>query len=156
MVILSSRSEYASPLVIVKKSNGDMRVCVYYKKLNEKVIKDSYPILRVDDSLEALVGAKIFSSFDLKSAYNQIRVTENDQHKTVFTSSLGLFEFTRMTFGLSNAPATFQRVMSNLFREDVFNFVVCYMDDILVYSKTREGHIGHITLVMNKLRINFL
>ena len=110
-VIVKSNSEYASPLVVVKKGTGEIRLCVDYRQLNNKTIKDAYPIPRIDDSLEALGGAKVFSSFDLKSAYHQIKIVKEDQFKTAFSSPWGLYEFTRMPFGLTNAPATFQRVI---------------------------------------------
>ena len=95
--------------------------------------------------------AIIFSCFDFKPAYNQVGINKGDQHKTAFSSPWGLFEFTRMPFGLVNAPATFQRIMSNLFREEIYKFVVCYLDDILVYSKSYKEHIKHIGIVMEKL-----
>ena len=150
-VIVKSNSEYASPLVVVKKGTGEIRLCVDYRQLNNKTIKDAYPIPRIDDSLEALGGAKVFSSFDLKSAYHQIKIVKEDQFKTAFSSLWGLYEFTRMPFGLTNAPATFQRVISNLFRSEMYKFVVCYLDDILVYSKTWKEHLGHIEVVMMRL-----
>ena len=150
-VIVKSNSEYASPLVVVKKGTGEIRLCVDYRQLNNKTIKDAYPIPRIDDSLEALGGAKVFSSFDLKSAYHQIKIVKEDQFKTAFSSPWGLYEFTRMPFGLTNAPATFQRVISNLFRSEMYKFVVCYLDDILVYSKTWKEHLGHIEVVMMRL-----
>ena len=88
-IIVKSNSEYASPLVVIKKGNGELKLCVDYRNLNKKTVKDAYPIPRIDDSLEALKGAKIFSCFDLKSAYNQIKVNKNDQHKTAFRSPWG-------------------------------------------------------------------
>ena len=150
-VVVKSSSEFVSPLVIVRKSSGEIRLCVDYRKLNKKTIKDAYPIPRIDDSLEALGSAKYFSCIDLKSAYNQIRVDKSDQHKTAFSSPWGLYEFTRMPFGLINAPATFQRMMSNLFRDEMFESVVCYLDDVLVFSPTVESHIEHLKLVLGKL-----
>ena len=121
-VIVKSKSAYSSPLVVVKKSNGDIRLCVDYRKLNAKTVRDAYPIPRVDDSLESLEGAQICSCFNLKSAYTQVRLHVKHQHKTAFSSPWGLYEFTRMPFGLVNTPATFQRIMSNLFREEIFKF----------------------------------
>ena len=150
-IIVKSNSEYASPLVVIKKGNNELRLCVDYRNLNKKTVRDAYPIPRIDDSLEALKGAKIFSCFDLKSAYNQIKVNKSDQHKTAFSSPSGLYEFTRMPFGLVNAPATFQRIMSNIFRDEIFKYVVCYLDDILVYSKSWSDHIKHVRVVMGKL-----
>ena len=132
-IIVKSNSEYASPLVVIKKGNNELRLCVDYRNLNKKTVRDAYPIPRIDDSLEALKGAKICSCFDLKSAYNQINVNKSDQHKTAFNSPWGLYEFTRMPFGLVYAPATFQKIMSNILRDEIFKYVICYLDDILVY-----------------------
>ena len=150
-VIVKSKSAYASPLVVVKKSKGDLRLCVDYRKLYAKTVRDAYPIPRVDDSLESLEGANICSCFDLKSAYTQVRLDVKHQHKTAFSSPWGLYEFTRMPFGLVNAPATFQRIMSNLFREEIFKFMVCYLDDVVVYSKTYEEHVEHVEIILKRL-----
>ena len=150
-VIVRSLSEYASPLVVVSKGEDDIRLCVDYRRLNKKTIKDAYPIPRIDDSLESLGSAKYLSCIDLKSAYNQIRVDKLDQHKTAFSSLWGLYEFTRMPFGLINASATFQRMMSQLVRDQMFDSVVCYLDDVLVLSPTVESHIDHLKLVLGKL-----
>ena len=133
-VIVKYSSEFVSLLVIVRKCSGDIRLCVDYRKLNKKTIKDAYPIPRIDDSLDALYIAKYCSCIDIKSAYNQIRVDKLDQQKTAFSSPGGLYEFTCMPFGLINAPATFQRMMSNLFRDQMFESVVCYLNDVLVFS----------------------
>ena len=122
MVIVKSNSEYASLLVVVKKGTDEIKLCVDYRLLNNKTIKDAYPIPRVDDSLEALGGANIFSSLDLKSAYHQIKILKEDQCKTAFSSPCGLYEFTRMLFGLTNALATFQRVISHLFSSKMYTF----------------------------------
>ena len=138
-IAVKSNSGYAIPFVVVKKSNGELLLCVDYHKLNEKTILDPYPIPRVDDSLDAVEGSIIFSCFDFKTAYNQVEINKGDQHKTAFSSPWGLFEFTRMSFGLVNTPATFQRIMSNIFREEIYKFVVCYLD-----AKSYEEHIRHI------------
>ena len=113
-IAVKSNSGYANPLVVVKKSNGELRLCVDYRKLNVRCSG------RVHN---------IFLFRFKKQAYNQVGINKGDQHKTAFSSPWGLFEFTRMPFGLVNAPATFQRIMSNLFREEIYKFVVCYLDD---------------------------
>lgn len=127
-------------------------MCIDYRKLNEKTIKDAYPIPRIDDSLDAIGGSRVFSVFVLKSAYNQVRINPEDQHKTAFSSPWGLFKFKKMSFGFDNAPANFQLFMGNIFREEMFKFVVVYLDDILLFSKNEEDHWKHIRIVLDKLR----
>ena len=105
-VIRESSSPYSSPLVIVKKKDGSIRMCVDYRPLNWKTRKDAYPLPRIEESLDALHGAKWFSTLDLASGYNQVTVVEKDRHKTAFCTPFGLYEFNRMPFGLCNAPGT--------------------------------------------------
>ena len=150
--ISESASRYASPIVIVKNKSGEMRMCIDYRKLNEKIVKDKYPLPRIDDTLDALNGATLLTSFDLKAAYSQVRIVTEDREKTAFISPLGLYEYNRIPFGLVNAPATFQRIMSNVFREFNLRGVVCYLDDILIYSNSPEEHEVIVRNVLLKLR----
>ena len=139
-------------MVIVKKKNGEMRLCIDYRLLIKKTVRDAYPMMRLDDLLDTVSGYKYYSSLDLKSAYNQINVVSDDRHKTAFTSPYRLYQFVRMPFGLVNAPATFQRIMSRVFREDIFKSVVCYLDDILIFSNTIEEHMNMTGKLLERLR----
>lgn len=114
-VIRESSSPYASPIVLVQKKSGELRMCVDYRQLNAKTRKDAYPLPRIEESLDALAGAQWFSTLDLASGYNQVPVAERDKAKTAFCTPFGLFEFERMPFGLCNAPGTFQRLMERIF-----------------------------------------
>ena len=151
-VIRPSESDYASPIVLVRKKSGALRLCIDYRRLNAKTRRDAYPLPRIEESLDALGGAQYFSTIDLASAYNQVQVHPADRHKTAFTSPLGLFEYNRMPFGLCNAPATFQRLMTNIFREDALKILLVYLDDIIVYSRGVADHLQRLERVFQKLR----
>ena len=151
-VIRPSESNYASPIVLVRKKSGALRMCVDYRKSNQKTKCDQYPLPRIEESLEALRGAKYFSKIDLASAYNQVEVHPEDQHKTAFTTPMGLFQYTGMPFGLQNAPATFQRLMQGVFREDILPTLMVYLDDIIVFSSTIEEHLQCLETVFSKLK----
>ncbi|XP_048576473.1 uncharacterized protein LOC125558952 [Nematostella vectensis] len=131
-VIQPSQIDYASPIVLVRKKSGTLRLCVDYRRLNAKSRREAYPLPRIDESLDALGGARYFSTIDLASAYNQVEVHPADRHKTAFTSPMGLFEYNRMPFCLCNAPATFQRLMTNIFRSDILKTLLVSLDDIIV------------------------
>ena len=151
-IIRESTSAYASPIVLVRKKNGDLRLCVDYRKLNAKTIKDAYPLPRVEESFDTLCGSRYFSTMDLTSGYNQVAVEENDKHKTAFTTPFGLYEFNTMPFGLCNAPATFQRLMQHCFRDEVFQLLLVFLDDIIVFSRTIGEQIDRLEVVFKKLR----
>lgn len=151
-VIVPSESDYASPIVLVRKKSGALRMCVDYRLLNAKCRKDRYPLPRIEESLDVLSGAKHFSTMDLASAYNQVEVDPADRHKTAFTTPMGLFEYTRMPYGLTNAPATFQRLMQIVFREDLLQTLIVYLDDIIVYSNNIDEHLSRLRTVLSKLR----
>ena len=151
-VIRSSHSPWSSPVVIVNKKDGTKRFCVDYRKINDVTITDSHPLPRIDELLEQFRVAKWFSSMDLASGYWQIEVKKEDKPKTAFTCSYGLYEFNVMPFGLKNAPPTFQRLMNELFRPYLDEFVVIYIDDILIYSRTFEEHLKHLEIVFKVLK----
>ena len=151
-VIRPSQSDYASPIVLVRKKSGALRMCVDYRQLNAKTRKDAYPLPRIDESLDALGGAQFFSAIDLASAYNQVEVHPDDRHKTAFTTPMGLFEYNRMPFGLCNAPALFQRIMQTIFREDLLQILLVYLDDIIVYSSSIADHLKRLERVFQKLK----
>ena len=146
-----STSPYGAPILFVGKKDGTLRMCVDYRALNKLTIKNRYPLPRIDDLLDQLHGAQYFSSLDLASGYHQIRIKESDVIKTAFNTPLGHFQWRVMPFGLCNAPATFQNAMNNLFGHRIGQYVLVYMDDILVYSKTREEHLSHLDEVLSLL-----
>ena len=139
-------------MLFVKKKDGSMRLCVDYRDLNAVTIKNKYPLSRIDDLFDQLKGAKFFSKIDLRSGYHQLRVRQEDIPKTAFRTCYGLYEFTVMPFGLTNAPAFFMTLMNKVFMEELDRFVVVFIDDILVYSKSAEEHEQHLRVVLGKLR----
>lgn len=151
-VIQESSSPYASPVVLVRKSDGSLRLCVDYRRLNLKTRRDAFPLPRIDESLDALCDAKFFSTIDLASGYHQVAVHEKDRNKTAFTTPFGLYEYLRMPFGLCNAPATFQRLMQATMSDLVFQIVLVYLDDLLVFSSTFSDHLVRLETVLKRLK----
>ena len=139
-IIRPSSSPYGSPCLLVAKKDGSTRFVVDYRKLNSFTIRDRYPLPRLDESIESFFGAKYFTTLDLLSGYHQIEVDENDKPKTAFTSELGHYEYNRMPLGLTNAPATFQRLMNFVLQKHLYKIVVVYLDDIIIFSKTFARH----------------
>ena len=150
--IVPSKSNHASAIVLVRKKNGDLRMCIDYRALNNKTIKDAHPLPRIVESLDAMTGAQYFTTLDLQSAYNQVQMEPDDQHKTAFTTPFGLYEFTRMPYGLCNAAATFQRLMQMTFSAEMFEILLVYLDDIVIFSKSIEEHLKRLDAVFTKLR----
>lgn len=157
-VIRESASPFASPVVIVPKpkSPGEWRFCVDYRKVNELTIKDMHPLPRIDATLDALQGAKYFTTLDLLCGYWQIEIEEQHKHITAFICEFGQFEWNRMSFGLCNAPATFQRFMNSIFRKVLYKSVLIYLDDVIIFSKTLEEHAKHIEEVLQILETHRL
>ena len=152
-IIVSLRySEWVSNLVSVRKKTGEIRLCIDFRNLNRACLKDNYPLPKMDHILQKVVGAKRISLLDGFSGYNQVLVYPTDQHKTAFTTPWGTFMYVKMPFGLMNAGATFQRAMDIAFSEDIGVFIVIYLDDITVYSKSDEEHLTHLRKVFNKCR----
>ncbi|CAI7801038.1 unnamed protein product [Closterium sp. NIES-54] len=147
-----SASPYGAPILFVHKKGGGLRMCVDYRALNKITIKNRYPLPRIEDLFDRLQGAQWFSALDLAQGYHQLRITEDDVPKTAFRSPFGHFQWRVLSFGLTNAPASFQRAMNDVFRDAIGQFILVYLDDILVYSKTEDEHMEHLKWVLGKLR----
>ncbi|KAL0543549.1 hypothetical protein IC582_018647 [Cucumis melo] len=154
--IRPSVSPWGAPVLFVKKKNGSMRLCIDYRELNKVTVKKRYPLPRIDDLFDQLQGATVFSKVDLRSGYHQVRIKEEDVPKTAFRSRYGHYEFIVMSFGLTNAPAVFMDLMNRVFREFLDTFVIVFIDDILIYSKTEAEHEEHLRMVLQTLRDNKL
>jgi hypothetical protein len=154
--IQPSKSPFGAPIIFVPKKNGKLRMCVDYRALNAITVKNRYPLPRIDELMDRLHGATVFTKLDLQSGYWQIRIKEEDIPKTAFRTRYGHYEWKVLPFGLTNAPATFQALMNNVLRPYLDQFVVVYLDDILIYSRTPEEHEQHLQLVLKALEDNEL
>ncbi|KRH93508.1 pol polyprotein [Pseudoloma neurophilia] len=150
-MIRESNSPWCSRVVPIPKKDGSIRLCVDYRPLNLLTIKDKYPLPRIDEIIDSLAQARFFSTLDATSGYYQIPIAEEDKEKTAFSWKGNLYEFNRMPFGLCNAPATFQRIMDKVLREEIGDCVMVYLDDIIIFSKTEDEHKQHINTVLGKL-----
>ena len=151
-IIEVSSSPWSSPVVLVKKKDGGTRFCIDYRKLNAVTRKDSYPLPRIDDALDSLAGSKYFSTLDLQSGYHQVAMHPDSKEKTAFISHAGLYQFNVLSFGLTNAPPQFQRLMSRVLHGLEWKVCLVYIDDVIVFSTTFDEHIARLKLVFDRLR----
>ncbi|GBG64347.1 hypothetical protein CBR_g41548 [Chara braunii] len=150
--IRPSSSPYGAPVLFVRKKNKDLWLCIDYRKLNAQTIRNTGPLPRIDDLLERLGGAKFFSKLDLKSGYHQLEIRKEDRYETAFKTRYGHFEWLVMSFGLTNAPTTFQAAMTTEFRHMLDRFALIHLEDILVYSRSLEEHVEHLRTDLERLR----
>ena len=151
-VIRPSVSPWGAPVLFVKKKDGSMRLCIDYRELNKLTVKNKYPLPRIDDLFDQLKGAEYFSKIDLRSGYHQLKIKPEDIPKTAFRTRYGHYEFLVMAFGLTNAPAAFMDLMNRIFKKYLDKFVIVFIDDILIYSKTQEEHAEHLKIALEILR----
>ena len=144
-----STSPWGAPVLFSKKKDKTLRLCIYYRQLNRVIIKNRYPLSRIDDLFGQLRGARVYSKIDLCTGYYQLRVSEADIPKTVFRTRYGHFEFIVMPFGLMNAPTVFMDLMHKVFQPYLDQFVVVFVDEILIYSKYEEEHKGNLVTKTN-------
>ncbi|KAJ4975503.1 hypothetical protein NE237_000609 [Protea cynaroides] len=146
-----SISPWGAPVLFVKKDDS-VRLCIDYRELNKLTIKNRYPLPRIDDLFDQLQGAKVFSKIDLRSGYHQLKIKDGDIPKTAFRTRYGHYEFLVMSFGLTNAPATFMKLMNRVFHDLLDTSVIVFIDDILVYSKDKETYVMNLRAALQRLR----
>jgi hypothetical protein len=154
--ICPSSLPWGAPMVCVEKKDGTQQMCVDYRSLNEATIKSKYPLPRIEDVFDQMKGASVFSKIDLRTGYHLLKIKVSDILKTTFLTQYGLYDYTMMSFRLTNVLAYFMYLMNKVFMEYLDKFVVVFIDDILIFSKMEEEHEKHLRLVLEKLRSNQL
>jgi hypothetical protein len=149
--IRPSSSPWGAPVLFVQKKDGSQWMCVDYRSLNDVTVKNKYLLPHIEDLFDQMRGARVFSKIDLRSGYHQMRIRPSDIPRTAFSTRYGLYEFTVMSFGLTNAPAYFMNLMNKAFMEYLDRFVVVFIDDILIYYQSDSDHEEHLRLVLQKL-----
>jgi len=150
-LIQPSVSPCSAPVLFVKKKDGCLRLCIDYRELNKVTVKNKYPLPRIDDLFNQLASVSVFSKIDLRSGYHQLKIKKEDVLKTTFRTRYGHYEFLVLPFGLTNALSFFMDLMNRIFRPFLDKFIVVFIDDILVYSKTGEEHANHLQMVLKTL-----
>ncbi|GJR01191.1 putative reverse transcriptase domain-containing protein [Tanacetum coccineum] len=150
--IRPSSSPWGAPVLFVKKKDGSFRMCIDYRELNKLTVKNRYPLPRIDDLFDQLQGSSVYSKIDLRSGYHQLRVREEDIPKTAFRTRYGHYEFQVMPFGLTNAPAVFMDLMNRVCKPHLDKFVIVFIDDILIYSKSKQEHEKHLKIILELLK----
>ena len=146
--ICLSQSPWCNAVVLVRKKDGGLRFCIDFRRLNSWTKKDAYPLPQMQETMESMVGARFFSTMDLKSGFWQVKMAKDSQQYTAFTvGSMGVHEFLRMSYGLCNAPVTFQRLMQNCLGELNLTYALIYLDDMIVISRTEEEHLHRLRVV---------
>ncbi|GJS70011.1 putative reverse transcriptase domain-containing protein [Tanacetum coccineum] len=150
--IRPSSSPWGAPVLFVKKKDGSLRMCIDYRELNKLTVKNRYPLPRIDDLFDQLQGSSVYSKIDLRSGYHQLKVREEDVSKTAFRTRYGHYEFQVMPFGLTNAPAVFMDLMNRVCKPYLDKFVIVFIDDILIYSKSKQEHEEHLKIILELLK----
>ena len=145
-------SPWGAPVIFVKKKDGTLCLCIDYRQLNKMTIKNRYPLPHIDDLFDQLHGATVFLKIDLRSGYHQVRIKDEDIFKTTFRTWYGHYKFVVMPFGITNAPFVFMCLMNNVMHKYLDNFLVIFIDDILIYSKSKEEHKEYLKIVLQELR----
>ncbi|GKF19777.1 putative reverse transcriptase domain-containing protein [Tanacetum coccineum] len=150
--IRPSSSPWGAPILFFKKKDGSFRMCIDYRELNKLTVKNRYPLPRINDLFDPLQGSRVYSKIDLRSGYHQLRVREEDIPKTAFRARYGHYEFQVMQFGLTNAPTVFMDLMNWVCKPYLDKFVIVFIDDVLIYSKSEEEHAEHLKLILELLK----
>lgn len=150
-VIRPSQSPWAAPITLTTKKDGSTRMCVDYRRLNASTVKDCYPVPLIQDIFDMLQGATVFTTLDLRSGYHQMDLAEEDRQKSAFICHRGLFEWNRLPFGLTNAPAQFQRLMNGILHDHLGRRAMVYLDDVVIYSRNVTDHIRDVEAVLHTI-----